>query len=66
LAFSRKSSHYQEIPNSTFDQLKPVNVDNFPVIVKQGTIAYQLQEVLNTMKNNGIIEQLYEKYNSLE
>jgi len=62
LAFSRKSSHYEEIPNPDFDPEKLVTEKNFPVLLSPNSLAYQFREVLESLKKSGKIDEIYKHY----
>jgi len=62
LAFSRKSAHYNEVSNPKFNHSNPISVENFPVLVSQNSLAYQLQKNLKGMKDSGETNELYQQY----
>lgn len=62
LGFSRKSEHLQERENPDYDPEKAAGVDNFPSLIEEKSLVYQLQRVLKEMKESGHTQRLYERY----
>lgn len=62
LGFSRLSNNYAEQQNNTYDVNQPISMKNPTVILKPGSVAYQLAEVLNEMKLNGTADTIYNRY----
>ncbi|KGY10843.1 amino acid ABC transporter [Vibrio tubiashii] len=62
LGFSRQSPHFEEQPNSNYDAALKVNIDNYPTVVKPGSLAYRMMLVMEEMRISGETEQLYYQY----
>ena len=62
LGFSRRSEHYQEQANPNYLPDQELSPENFPVQLKQGTKAYQLQQLLHQMKQSGETDNIYHQY----
>lgn len=62
MGFSKKSGHYEEIKNDNYDQLRPLSPENYPTSLRPDSIANKLGEALADMKEEGIIEEMYDKW----
>ncbi len=62
LGFSKKSKYYQDIPNEEYDNEKEISIQNYPTTLKEGTLPYKLQKVLQEMVLDGTTDKLFRKY----
>tara|TARA_Y100001956_G_C4125980_1_gene190081 strand:- start:240 stop:1049 length:810 start_codon:yes stop_codon:yes gene_type:complete len=62
LGFSRRSHHYQETPNPGYDANQDLGPSNFPVSLRPGSKAFQIQKVLKEMKDSGETDLIYSQY----
>ena len=62
LGFSRTSAYYKEVNNPAYNPAKPLSVNNFPVLLAPDSIAYQFQQTLRQLRDEGFTGKLYQKY----
>lgn len=62
LGFSRRSPHYQEVPNPDFDPNQEPGPTNFPVLLSSKSKAFQIQIILKQMKASGETDAIYSQY----
>ncbi len=62
IGFSKKSKFYEEEPNLSFDENKPLNYNNYPVQLKKGCIAYRLQQALRELSKTGVTDAIIQTY----
>ncbi len=62
LGFSQKSKFFQSEINENYDKKKKITPENFPIKLKEGSLAYKLEKVLLEMKKDGFTDSLVNKY----
>jgi len=60
--FSRKSKNFEESTNPNYNNTLPISITNFPTIISKDSLAYKLGVTLNQMKENGEIQEIFDKY----
>ena len=62
LGFSKRSPHFSDVKNTSFDINKRINFDNLPSNLSVESNAYKLQQAIKEMRENGDIQKLYDVY----
>ena len=62
LGFSLNSKYYQGEENPEFKSDEPLSLSNYPHSLSEDSVAYKFGEALQQMSQEGITQQLYEKY----
>ena len=62
LGFSRFSKYYDEKSSGYYDPALPVSQSNMPTVLDEHSIAYKFAKMLETMDQEGRIEQIYNHY----
>ncbi|MBF0239696.1 MAG: transporter substrate-binding domain-containing protein [SAR324 cluster bacterium] len=62
LAFSMKSKHFGQAPNSGYNKFKPLDIKNVPIIVTPDSVAGKLEKALKELEKSGVTTKLYNKY----
>lgn len=62
MGFSRKSKYFAEKKNLQFDENKIISIKNFPTIIDSNSVAYQFYLALQKLKEEGVTQELYDKY----
>lgn len=62
LGFSRRSPHFNESKNPSYNESKPISVENFPTLIDKDSIACRFQKALADMASSGESAQIYRHY----
>ncbi len=62
LGFSQKSKLFSSKPNSNYKKGEKLSPSNFPIVVAEDCVAYNLQETLRKMNKSGETNKIYKKY----
>ena len=62
LGFSTRSKYFKGKINLKYDAASKVSADNFPKAVKKGSIAYDFEQALLGMKQEGVVDRIYKKW----
>ncbi len=62
LGFSKNSIYFTDVPNEKYNPREKLSIHNYPTKLKEGSLPFLLQQVLQEMLLDGTTEKFFNKY----